>query len=423
MNTFWTVTYFGALAGLGYVLVGYWVTLMIASAFVRRKTHPPVEPTVSLIIPAHNEAKDIRVKLENTLSLDYPAGKLEILVVSDGSIDGTVEIAREFEPSGVKVLAFRQRRGKTAAINDAAATASGEVICLCDANVMFKPDALKTLVARLGNPRIGAVTGDVRIASHESNFGHGESSYYCLERCLQLAESHVGSLMGVDGGMYVLRKELFEATPEDTILDDFVISMRVIRRGYRVVYEPDAVAHENGTPAAKQEWRRRVRVSAGSVQSLKRREWPPITRPVELWQYVSHKALRWMSPLLLLTLLVSNVLVVRAGWFYQVTLAGQVAMYAAAALAGKSIRFRRTRCGGIAFYFVMSSIAMAVGLFRGLLDRQPVTWAKADRTRTAERLPAPLTLDSPESRASAHRPDDELCEIDMAAKPHQETDS
>ncbi len=380
--------YWMGFVAIGYVCVLYPISQRLLRRFETSGAKVPRErccPT--LIIPAHNEESVLRAKLENALALNITFDDLEIIVASDGSRDRTVEIARAFEDRGVRVLAFAKRRGKASVVNDAVGQARGDVVCLCDANVMFEPDALEKLVARLGDPKVGAVTGEVRIASHESNFGQGESSYYSLERRLQIAESRVGSLMGVDGGMYVLRKELFRPLPADTILDDFVISMQVIRQGYRVVYEPSAVAHENGTPTATQEWRRRVRVAAGAMQSVLRRQWPPVTRPVELWQYLSHKALRWMMPGFLVVLFVSNALLAPAHLFYQATLVGQCVLYFMAAGGLVSLRFRRTRIGGIAFYFVMSNVAMAVGLVKGLFNRQPVTWQQADRTAVQEKTP------------------------------------
>jgi len=358
----------------------------------RESTPDELAPTVSLIIPAHNEEAVLKRKLENALSLDYPADRLEVIVASDGSSDGTVDIAESFESRGVRPLAFGRRRGKASVVNDAVAAATGEVLCLCDANVMFEPDSLRMLTERLKDPGIGAVTADVRIASHQSNFEHGESVYYRIERAIQLVESRIGSLMGVDGGLYVVRKELFRPLPPDTILDDFVISMNVIRQGRRVVYEPAAVAHENGTPRALQEFRRRVRVSAGGVQSLKRGDFPPLTRPVELWQFVSHKLLRWVGPLLLVLLLGSNVMLWQAGWFYRTLLLGQVAFYLVAAVGTASVRFRKSRIGGIPFYFVMSHVAMAVGIVKGVANRQRVTWVQADRREAAlpDESPVPV---------------------------------
>jgi len=385
MTTCWIIAFWTAAGLLGYVLLGYPFALLVLGRFCRRREPGVAEPTVTLVIPVHNEEQVIEEKLENALALDYPREKLEILVASDGSTDRTVELARLYDSRGVRVLACPHRRGKAAVLADAVRGAGGEVLCLCDANVMFRPDALRILAGRLAGPDVGAATGQVRIASDESNFGAGESFYYHLERRLQLAESRLGSLMGVDGGMYVLRRELFEPLPPDTILDDFVLSMRVIQRGYRVVYEPRAVARENGTPAARQEWHRRVRIAAGAVQSIKRGHRPPVRRPVHLWQYVSHKALRWTTPLWLGVLLLGNIALARVNVLYQITLATQLLTYLMAGLAAISVRFRQTKLGGIPFYFTMSNLAMAVGLVRGLFNRQPVTWEQAQRTRLTTR--------------------------------------
>ncbi|MBI3466161.1 MAG: glycosyltransferase family 2 protein [Planctomycetes bacterium] len=375
----WTYLFWLSAALCAYVFVGYSAILAVSGLAPSRKSHGTYAGRVTLIIPAYNEERVLEAKLLNALALDYPSEQLEVLVASDGSQDGTVEIARRFEDRGVALLAFPERRGKASALNDAVGAARGEVICLCDANVLFRPDALRVLVNRLADPSVGAVSGEVRLASHESNFGSGEGLYYRLERRVQAAESRIGSLMGVDGGMYIIRKELFQPLPPDTILDDFVISMRVIKQGKRVAYEPLAQAMENGTPAARQEFRRRIRVSAGAVQSLKRGEFPPLWRPVELWQFLSHKLLRWLSPVWLGLLVGSNVGLWSAGTFYRLTLAGQVIAYSLAAIGLWSVRFRMTPLGGIPFYFFMSQVAMAVGLVKGICNRQPVTWAKAER--------------------------------------------
>lgn len=368
-----------------YALVGYAGLMWLVGRLSRRKGEEESwddsdRPTVTLIVPAHNEEAVLERKIENALALDYPREKLEIVIASDGSTDRTVAIGRSYENQGVQVLEFERRLGKTAVLNDASEAATSEVLCLCDANVMFRHDALGRLVARLQNPRVGAVSGDVRLASEESSFGQGESAYYSLERTVQTGESIVGSMMGVDGGMYVIRKDLFEPLPSDTIVDDFVYAMRVIRRGRRVVLEPSAIATENGTPEATQEFARRVRLSAGAVQALKRGDFPPVTRPVEFWQFVSHKLLRWLGPVWLVVLLVSNALLWNAGVFYRVMLGTQAAFYGLALAATFSLPLRRTRIGGIVFYFVMSHVAMAVGLVKGLFNRQRVTWNRTERS-------------------------------------------
>eukprot|EP00913_Durusdinium_trenchii_P010897 g10226.t1 len=319
-----TIIFWIAAAISGYLIVVYPSIVFLAARFARDDTSASTDArSVTLIIPARNEAAIIEAKLKNAIALDYPNELLQIILASDGSHDDTTEIAERFSDEGVQISRSAEWRGKTLTLCDAVKQANGELICLCDANVMFKPDALKRMVARFGDQRVGAVSGEVRLASHESNFGAGEDVYYQFERAVQRGESRIGSMMGVDGGMYVIRKELFQPLPPDTILDDFVISMRVIQQGYRVVYEPEAVATENGTPKAAQEFRRRIRVAAGAMQSMKRRQWPPLRRPIELWQYLSHKLLRWFGPVWLVLLLVSNVMLWNQGVLYKCSLVAQ----------------------------------------------------------------------------------------------------
>ncbi len=376
---------------LTYVYIGYFIISWLLATPRRARTKVQEWPVVTLIIPAYNEQAVIRRKIQNSLELEYPEGKLEILIASDGSQDQTNEIAASFADRGVRLLAFERRRGKAAAMNDAVEAATGEVICFCDANVIFQPKAVRILVSALADPNVGAATGCVQLASEDSNFGEGESLYYKIEKRLQRAESQVGSLMGVDGGMYVLRKSLYEPLPQDTILDDFVISMKILRNGKRVVYDPEAIANENGTPTAMQEYRRRVRVAAGAVQSIKRGNWPRYSNPIQVWQYLSHKVLRWMGPLWLALFLVSNTLIViwwnKVAWpdrlFFQITLGIQAIFYGLAILGLFSVAFRQTRLGGIPFYFALSHVAMTVGSIKGLFNRQKVTWQTAERGKVA----------------------------------------
>jgi cellulose synthase/poly-beta-1,6-N-acetylglucosamine synthase-like glycosyltransferase len=381
MFEIWNFAFWLAFAVLAYAHAVY--PLLLRLPWRRAAGDPRADrdvwPRVSVIIPTHNEDQVIEAKVANCLAIDYPRERIEFLVASDGSTDRTCEMVQRLESARMNVLEYPVRRGKAATMNDAVSVAGGDVLCFCDANVMFEPQALKRLVARLDDPHVGAVTGDVRLDSHDSNFGRGESLYYRLERAIQRGESRVGSVMGVDGGMYVLRRELFQPLPADTILDDFVATMRVIRQGRRVLYEPEAIATEGATPSARQEFARRARVAAGAVQSIKRGEWPSWRRPVEVWQYASHKLLRWLGPVWLVLVLASSVALWNAGTVYLATAAFQGAFYLLAAAATISIPFRRTRLGGIPFYFAMSHAAMAVGLVKGLFNLQRVTWQRTER--------------------------------------------
>jgi len=387
MQLLWILAFWTTLAAFLYAQVGYLVLLRFLARRKGRDEVPaadgPVWPSVTLIIPAHNEETVLNAKLENSLAIDYPAGRLAVSVASDGSTDRTVEIARAFEHCGVRVLAFQERRGKAALINDAIAQAKSDVVFLCDANVMFRPDALKQMVLCLADPHVGAVSGDVRLASHDSSFGAGESLYYRVERAIQSAESRLGSIMDVDGGMYIVRKELFQPLPVDTILDDSAITMQVIRSGKRVLYQPAAIATENATPSAIVEFWRRVRVTAGAVQLVRRGQWPQFSKLFEFWQFCSHRLLLWAGPVWLLILLLSSVALARESTVYRVALGGQLLMYLLAGLASLFLRFRNTRIGGITFYFVMSHVAMAVGLVMGLLNRQQAAWRRTSRIAVA----------------------------------------
>jgi len=365
---------------LVYVHAGYWLLLRILPGRRRARVDQPL-PAVSLIIPAHNEAQCLGAKLRNALDeIDYPGELLEVIVASDASSDATVAIARSFEPRGVRVLDFDQRRGKASVLNDAVAAASHDVLCLCDANVFFESQALRRLVARLAEQGVGAVTGDVKLGSEDSNFGRGESLYYGLERSIQADESRIGTTICVDGGMYVLRRELYGKLPSDTILDDFVTSMNVIRARQAVVYEPCAVAHEDGLPFARQEFARRIRVSAGAAQAVKRGDFPPPWRVVTFWQFASHKLLRWGGPIWLVALLISSAALSLRNDLFGLALVAQLLFYAVALAAAFSLRVRESWFGGMTFYFVMSHVAMVVGSFKGILNLQDAAWKRTERS-------------------------------------------
>jgi poly-beta-1,6-N-acetyl-D-glucosamine synthase len=326
-----------------------------------------------------NEECVIASKIRNTLELDYPKSLLKILVVSDGSDDRTVEIAQEYHDQNVTVLDLKSNRGKATALNEAGKDTETDLLCLCDANVMFCSDSLARMIRHFADSAVGAVSGSVIITSQESDFGAGESVYCRLERAVHMGETRLGSSVTVDGGMYVIRRELFRKIPANTILDDFVIAMHVIRAGFRVVFEPSAVAFENGTPTGNQEYWRRVRVTEGAVQTLKTGIWPPVSRPFVFWNYVSHKLLRWLGPFLLIAFISSNALLFKEGEFYQLIFAGQFVFYVLALTATLIISFRKTAIGGITYFFVMSHVAMIHGWWRGIFRRQTGRWRRTER--------------------------------------------
>lgn len=368
-----------------YIYAGYPLLLGTLKWLGRGRPHHigKVQPRVSLIIPAFNEGKVIREKLENSLSIDYPTECYEIIVASDGSEDDTNEIAAEYADRGVKLLAYAPRGGKISALNRAIPAAAGDIIVLCDANVMFLPDALQRIVRHFADPAVGGVTGDVRIRSEDAPFGNGEGLYYKYERYIQLRESELGSTVTVDGGMYAVRKELFRPLPGDTILDDLIIGMNVALAGRRVLYDPSAVATENATIDVRQEFRRKVRIVAGAFRELLRGHGVPAPwQPQLFWSYVSHKLLRWLVPWFLLIILAANITMVCRPTPAPLALSllfAQVAFYGCALVGCCRPNARWPALVGVPFYFCMVNTAAWLGSLRGVLGIERVTWKKAER--------------------------------------------
>ena len=339
-------------------------------------------PMVSLVIPAYNELAVIRRKLDNSLAIDYPRDLLEIVVASDGSDDGTDQVVEQYISRGVVLSASSPRAGKISVLNRAIPEARGEIVVLCDANVMFAPDAIGRMAAHFADPRVGAVTGDVRIHSEDAPFGEGEGLYYKYERFLQMKESALGSTVTVDGGMYAIRKNLFRPLPEDTILDDFVIGMNIALAGRRVVYDPSVLASENATMDVRQEFRRKVRIVAGAFRELLRGHGVPGPSHGQLfWSYVSHKLLRWLTPWFLLVIFGCNLVLLRRE---EINLAAllllpQLVFYGCALLGATRPNARWPAVIGVPFYFCMVNAAAWIGSIRGVLGVEQVTWRKATR--------------------------------------------
>jgi cellulose synthase/poly-beta-1,6-N-acetylglucosamine synthase-like glycosyltransferase len=276
-------------------------------------------------------------------------------------------------------------------MNCAAEMACGEVLLLSDANTMLSRDAARIMVRHFADPRVGAVTGDVRLRSDMVAHGQGEGLFYRVERFIQRCESNLWTTVGVDGGMYALRRALFVPNRSDTLIDDFVTAMNVARTGARVIYEPKAVAWEDPVEDPAQEFRRRVRTVAGGFQALFGRRGLPRWNQPWLWlAFLSHKVLRWIGPFVLLTLLVASAGIVlmqalagRAEPLYGALLGLQVGCYLLAVVAPLWGRRRPPGFVSVPYYFCLANSGALAGFFRWLRGRQPVTWARADRTLPA----------------------------------------
>jgi cellulose synthase/poly-beta-1,6-N-acetylglucosamine synthase-like glycosyltransferase len=307
---------------------------------------------------------------------------LSVVVASDGSVDATNDIVRRYAPA-VRLLELSPRRGKMTAINLGIKNVTGDVIVFSDANTFLQPGAIRALTQNFADPQVGAVSGDVTLIGERASLGRSEDLYYRYERWVQRAESEIGSMIGADGALYAIRRELFTPPGADTILDDMAIPMAVVRAGYRVVYEGTARALEQGSETAREEFARKMRVIAGAVQFIRRRDSAvPASAPQVIVSLVSHKALRWLSPLFAIAIFVSSLLLAGTSQAYTATALAQGALMLLG-LAGCLPRLRRIGIIAVAHYFCLVQAAAAFGLMRGLAGRQSVLWQRFARANTA----------------------------------------
>ncbi len=252
-------------------------------------------PTVCVIVAAFNEEKHIRARIENLLSMDYPRGRLRVLVGSDGSSDGTARILNAIEDPRVRTWVFPKNRGKASVLNDLVRQADSDVLVFTDANTVFDAVAIKWLVEPFADDNVGCVCGELNFHGIKGN--SEERSLWRIEQSLKRAEAAFGGLLGANGAIYAIRRQLYVPLPPDTIIDDFCIAMNVTTQGFRSVYEPRAVAVEEAPSDMRGEFHRRVRIGVGNFQTMIRHpEYASIKRPAVCFAYVSHKVLRWVSP-------------------------------------------------------------------------------------------------------------------------------
>jgi cellulose synthase/poly-beta-1,6-N-acetylglucosamine synthase-like glycosyltransferase len=307
---------------------------------------------------------------------------LEVVVASDGSVDRTNDVVRAFAPR-VRLLEFFPRRGKIATINDGLKSVKSDIVVFSDANTFLETGAIRALVQNFADEKVGAVSGDVALVGERASLARSEDLYYRYERWVQRAESEAGSMIGADGALYAVRRVLFVPPPADTILDDMAIPMAVIRAGSRVVYEAEARATEQGSETAREEFARKSRVIAGATQFLCRRDSAvPWAAGQVILSLVSHKALRWLSPVFATGTLLASIALVGESRIYATALAAQLALLGLG-LAGCVPALRRVGIISAAHYFCLVQAAAAVGFIRGLAGRQSVLWQRFERAQVA----------------------------------------
>ena len=386
--TFWFSAVIVTYSYLGYGLM-LWVFLKIKNFFGRSEslaTDQGFEPAVSLVIAAYNEHDIIEQKIQNCLEIDYPRSKLHIVFVADGSNDGTPDVIRQYPE--VELLFTPERLGKVAAINRAMEFIKTPFVVFCDANTFLNKESIKELVKHYRDEKIGAVAGEKKVTNNAflgDAASSGEGIYWKYESFLKALDSKFFTVVGAAGELFSIRTKLFSAVPTHVLLDDFIISMNICKKGYRVVYEPKAFASEKPSFSIREEQKRKIRISAGGFQSvLMLADLLNIFKYGRLsFQYISHRVLRWIvCPVLLPIIFFSNVVLffASADAVYTAILVGQIAFYIAATVgyyyASKNIKIKALY---IPYYFVFMNFALYLGLKRFLGNQQSVLWDKAKR--------------------------------------------
>ncbi|MBI4318525.1 MAG: glycosyltransferase family 2 protein [Chloroflexi bacterium] len=379
----WYLLFWGSLGLVAYVYFGYpllmWVLASLLGKTVGKKD---IAPTVSLIIAAHNEEKVIEEKLENALALDYPAGKLEVIVASDHSVDRTNEIVRGFADRGV-ILNALPRVGKSVAQNRTVPLATGEIVVFSDANSVFRHDALRKLVRNFADPSVGAVSGKLAIVNEQdSSTSAGEGSYWRYENFLRTQESRLWSCIMANATIFALRRDLYRPI-DPGFSEDFVLPLWVAADGRRTVFEPEAICYERTASTPRDEFHMRVRNTHGDSYGLfKLRCMLSPFHPFLAFQVLSHKLLRWSVGYFCVLMLLSNVFLL-ADPLYQFLLLGQAIFYLAA-LVGLLLE-RQGKSSPpfyVPYYFSLTSFALMVGLFKSLIGVRYVTmWETAESFR------------------------------------------
>jgi cellulose synthase/poly-beta-1,6-N-acetylglucosamine synthase-like glycosyltransferase len=371
-----------------YAYVGYPVVVYVAARLFGRKPEAPTlspsqAPKVSLVIAALNEESVLEERIENFLSLNYPTDRMELLLASDGSTDGTTAIGRRYAdqyPGRVRLLDYPERRGKATVLNVTLPQASGEIVAFSDANTFYDKQALQKLVRWFTNPEVGAVCGKLKLISPETGT-NVDSLYWRYETFLKSCEGRLGALLGSNGAIYALRRADYVPIAGDTVIDDFMIPMLVKRAtGKRIIFDEEAIATEETPADHRAEFRRRTRIGAGGFQSLSRL--PHLLMPHYGWTsftFWSHKVCRWSCPFFLLVAFVANAFLLGSPP-YNALFVTQLGFYAVALVGnfvpGRSLPLRVLR---LTTMFVSMNAALAIGFWRWISGLQRGTWHRTER--------------------------------------------
>lgn len=379
-----------------YTYIGYGILLFIIvrlrrllklnRKFIGKEEY---QPDVTLLVTAYNEKAYVDMKIRNSQALNYPKEKLKLVWVTDGSNDGTPNRLAKYP--GVVVHHQAARNGKIAAMNRAVKLVTTPIIVFSDANTMLGPESINIIVDMFRNPKVGCVSGEKRIQQRdaEAAAGAGEGIYWKYESTLKKWDAEWYSVVGAAGELFAVRTELYQDVEPDILLDDFIISLRIAMKGYTIQYNPEAYASETASANVKEELKRKIRISAGGIQSILRlRKLLNIFKYGRLsFQYISHRVLRWsLAPLSLPLLLITNLILTVKGLeagtlgLYTILMIGQILFYFSA-IIGWILENRHVRIKllFVPYYFFIMNYSVFLGFFRYIKKKQSVNWERARR--------------------------------------------
>jgi len=384
---FWIMLLLVFYTYLGYGIVLF-VLLQIKRLFKRKKELILTDdelPHITLLVAAYNEEDYVAKKVENTRSLDYPAEKLHQMWVTDGSDDKTPQLLAAYPD--VKVLHKPERAGKIAAMNRAVKYVDTAIVVFSDANTLLGHESMRRIATMFADPKTGCVSGEKRIfnAEHEAASAAGEGLYWKYESTLKRWDAELYSAVGAAGELFAIRTELFNEVEPDTLLDDFIISLRVAMQGYKIDYDPEAYAIESASANVKEELKRKIRIAAGGIQSVVRLY--PLLNFFKYgllsFQYISHRVLRWtVTPVALILLFVLNIALAFSSSFFMIVLGLQILFYLMA-LVGWVLESKKMKSKilFVPYYFFIMNYAVFMGIGRYLKKTQSVNWERAQRAK------------------------------------------
>ncbi|MDO9512342.1 MAG: glycosyltransferase family 2 protein [Bacteroidales bacterium] len=390
---FWVFLFIIFYAYLGYGILLF-ILVRVKRLFGKKKTifKKDYEPEVTLFVAAYNEKDFVDAKVKNSLSLEYPSEKVKQVWVTDGSDDGTPDALKKYAGQGVEVYHEDARGGKIGAMNRGFKFVKSPIVIFSDANTMLGNESIRRIVNMFANPSVGCVSGEKRIYQQETqSAAETEGIYWKYESTLKKWDAELYSVVGAAGELFAVRRELFEDVEPDTLLDDFIISLRIAMKGYTIQYDPEAYAIEAPSANVKEELKRKIRISAGGIQSVIRLKQllNPFRYGLLSFQYISHRVLRWtLAPLGLLLILLLNIAIMGSEGYnsksiYTWLMLGQLVFYVAA-LTGWWLEHHKIRLKllFIPYYFFIMNLAVFLGLKRYLKRTQSVNWERAKRANT-----------------------------------------